>query len=317
MGYVEEMESLSQAIRYDDHGGEPTVDFYTSWLTEHPSALDAFGQMMSAAKGKYIVVFLDYDGTLSRIVQEPDKAFMTGKMRSAVDEVARCFPTAIISGRSRDKVYDFVKLDNIYYAGSHGMDISTPSGSSKYSYHKHQTRTTDAKGIEYVNFRPAFEFLPTIAKVIKLLKEETKGIKGAVVEDNTFCISVHYRSVKEEEVDTLKGMVETLMKNYKNFRISGGKKVMEIRPKIDWNKGRALQYLLDTPGFGSSTDVLPIYIGDDKTDEDAFEAIRRIGRGFPIVVSSTPKETKALYSLRDPSEVKSFLSCLAAWRKDT
>lgn len=46
---------------------------------------------------------------------------------------------------------------------------------------------------------------------------------------------------------------------------------MEIRPKIDWNKGRALQYLLDTPGFGSSTDVLPIYIGDDKTDEDAFE----------------------------------------------
>ncbi|KAB2610198.1 trehalose-phosphate phosphatase 2 [Pyrus ussuriensis x Pyrus communis] len=290
MGYVEEMESLSKAIRYDDHG-EPTVDLYTSWLTKHPSALDAFGQMMSAVKGKDIVVFLDYDGTLSRIVQDPDKAFMTAKMRSAVDEVACCFPTAIISGRRRDKVYDFVKLDNIYYAGSHGMDISTTSGSSKYSYHKHQSRSTDAKGNEYVNFRPAFEFLPTIAKIIKLLKEETKGIKGAVVEDNKFCISVHYRCVKEE--------------------------VMEIRPKIDWNKGRALQYLLDTPGFCSSTDVLPIYVGDDKTDEDAFEAIRRIGRGFPIVVSSTPKETKALYSLRDPTEVTSFLSCLAAWRKDT
>lgn len=56
--------------------------------TKHPSALDAFGQMMSAAKGKDIVVFLDYDGTLSRIVQDPDKAFMTAKVIYHIIEIS-------------------------------------------------------------------------------------------------------------------------------------------------------------------------------------------------------------------------------------
>lgn len=75
---------------------------------------------------------------------------------------------------------------------------------------------------------------------------------------------------------------------------------MEIRPKIDWNKGRALQYLLDTPGFGSSTAVLPIYIGDDKTDEDAFEVHIYIERpcgnsrssGYPYWPTGLPCPTR-------------------------
>lgn len=79
--------------------------------------------------------------------------------------------------------------------------------------------------------------------------------------------------------------------------------VLEIRPVIDWNKGKAVEFLLESLGLADSDDVLPIYIGDDRTDEDAFEVLRRSGRGFGILVSSVPKETKASYSLRDPSEV--------------
>ncbi|KDO86434.1 hypothetical protein CISIN_1g0408961mg, partial [Citrus sinensis] len=129
---------------------------------KHPSALDTFDRMVAAAKGKKIVVFLDYDGTLSPIVEDPDKAFMSDTMRMAVHEVAHFFPTAIVSGRCLDKVSRFVQLKNVVYAGSHGMDISTPAGSLKQNNPKHETRTVDEQGNEVVHFQPAQEFLPQI-----------------------------------------------------------------------------------------------------------------------------------------------------------
>ncbi|XP_061357087.1 probable trehalose-phosphate phosphatase D [Gastrolobium bilobum] len=279
----------------------------------HPSALNNFEEVMSIAKGKEIVVFLDYDGTLSQIVDNPDQAYMSDAMRAAVREVASCFPTAIVSGRSRDKVYEFVKLRNVYYAGSHGLDISTPFGSTKHEDKKYQTKG----GNQVVHFHPAKEFLPTIQEIRKILKEKTTLIKGSMIEDNMFCISVHYRRVKnEEDIVVLREIVESIMKSYPNFHISGGRKVMEIRPNVNWDKGHALMYLLDTLGFDNSNDVLPMYIGDDRTDEDAFKVIRHIGRGFPIVVSSIAKETKASYSLRDPADVMTFLKRLAKWKKN-
>ncbi|CAL5331802.1 unnamed protein product [Camellia sinensis] len=256
---------------------------YGSWLLKHPSSLDTFDQMMSIAKGRKIVVFLDYDGTLSNIVDDPEKAFMTKKMRFAVQEVARCFPTAVISGRGRDKVHDFVELDNVYYAGSHGLDIAAPSQSPNDADPKHQTRVVDRKGNEVVLFQPAKKYLPAIQK--------------------DFC--------------TLEKLVNSVMGEYKEFRISKGKKVFEIRPDMEWDKGHALNYLLDTLGFGSSSDVLPLYIGDDRTDEDAFKAIRERGDGYPIVVSSSPKDTMALYSLRNPLEVEKFLLRLVRWTKNS
>ncbi|XP_014515304.2 probable trehalose-phosphate phosphatase 3 [Vigna radiata var. radiata] len=290
---------------------------YASWLEKHPSVLDNFDKVMSVAEGKEIVVFLDYDGTLSPIVDDPDKAYMSDAMRAAVREVAYCFPTAIVSGRRKDKVYEFVKLRNVYYAGSHGMDISTPSGSSKCEDQRHQIKGVDEKGNHVVHFHPAKDFLPTIQEIIKVLKENTRRIKGSMIEDNMFCVTVHYRCVKnEEDISVLREMVESTMKSYPNFHISSGRKVMEIRPNVNWDKGCALMYLLDTLGFDNFNNVLPIYLGDDRTDEDAFKVIRHIGQGFPIVVSSIAKKTQASYSLRDPSDVLAFLIRLARWKKN-
>ncbi|WKA07469.1 hypothetical protein VitviT2T_025294 [Vitis vinifera] len=157
---------------------------YKSWMMEHPSAITSFDQMVSKAKGKSIVVFLDYDGTLSPIVDDPDLAFMSDEMRSAVREIAKNFPTAIISGRSREKVYEFVQLTEVYYAGSHGMDIMGPP---------HQ-------GHEVILFQPAKDFLPAIQKISNVLEEKTQKIEGALIEDNRFCISVHFRRVHEKVI---------------------------------------------------------------------------------------------------------------------
>ncbi|KAK0603380.1 hypothetical protein LWI29_004342 [Acer saccharum] len=282
---------------------------------EHPSALGSFKDMIAVAKGKKLVLFLDYDGTLSPIVNDPDKAFMSDAMRVAVREVANLFPTAIVSGRCIDKVHGFVKLDNVVYAGSHGMDIWTPTGSLKYGDVGQQTKSIDEQGNKVVKFQPAQEFLPTVKKIIQVMEQKIKTFKGAMVEDNRFCVSVHYRNVNEKEVDTLKEMVHSTMKAYPTFRIDGGKMVMEIKPSIDWNKGHALEYLLDTFGFTSSSDFLPLYIGDDTTDEDAFEVVRGLKQGIPIIVSSVPTNTKASYSLRDPDEVMDFMVRLAKWKK--
>ncbi|XP_058225642.1 probable trehalose-phosphate phosphatase C isoform X1 [Rhododendron vialii] len=297
--------------------GNSILDPYDSWLLKHPSALDAFKHMMSIAKGRKMVVFLDYDGTLSDIVENPEKAFMTNKMRMAVREVASCFPTAIISGRSRDKVYDFVELDGVYYAGSHGLDIAAPVQSMTNGDPKHQTSVADREGNEVVIFQPAIKYLPAIHKILCVLSEKTRSIRGVVIENNKFCISVHYRQVRDEDFCTLEKLVNYILEEYKEFRMSKGKKVLEIRPDMEWDKGHALNYLLDTLGLGASSDVLPIYIGDDRTDEDAFKAIRNRGDGYPIVVSSTPKDTMALFSLRNPSEVNKFLFRLVRWRKNS
>ncbi|KAI3693444.1 hypothetical protein L6452_33279 [Arctium lappa] len=287
---------------------------YRSWLKKHPSALETFDEMIVRAKGKKIVVFLDYDGTLSNIVPNPDEAFMSNKMRRVISEVSRCFPTAIISGRSRDKVYEFVKLDDIYYAGSHGLDIAAPF---QCINEVGQNQFVDKNGDEVVLFQPAQKYLPSIYKILDVLKEKTRNINGVMLENNKFCVSVHFRHVSDKDFLLLDELVKSVVDDFEEFRLSKGKKVFEIRPDIEWDKGHALEYLLETLGYGSSNDVLPIYIGDDRTDEDAFKVIKKRGKGYSIVVSSTPKETMALYSLWSPSEVKKFLSRLVNWKKSS
>ncbi|CAH1411970.1 unnamed protein product [Lactuca virosa] len=151
--------------------------------------------------------------------------------------------------------------------------------------------------------------------ILDALKEETRNIKGVVLENNKFCVTVHFRHVSNKDFSMLEELVTSVVDNFKEFRLSNGKKVFEIRPDIEWDKGHALEYLLETLRYGSSNDVFPIYIGDDGTDEDAFKAIKNRGKGYSIVVSSTEKDTMAFYSLRNPCDVKKFLSCLVSWKK--
>ncbi|KGN48762.1 probable trehalose-phosphate phosphatase J [Cucumis sativus] len=279
-------------------------DNNSSWMLHHPSALDMFDQIIDASKGKQIVMFLDYDGTLSPIVDDPDRAFMSDAMRKTVKTVARSFPTAIVSGRRRDKVYGFVRLGELYYAGSHGMDIKGPTKDSNYK-----------KCTQSVLFQPASEFLPMIDQVYKELVEKTKSTPGAKVENNKFCLSVHYRCVEEKKWSELAQQVKSVLKDFPQLRLTQGRKVLEIRPTIKWDKGKALEFLLESLGFNNCSDVFPVYIGDDRTDEDAFKIIRERGQGFGILVSKFPKETSASYSLREPSEVMNFLQRLAEWKK--
>ncbi|KAF8412406.1 hypothetical protein HHK36_000370 [Tetracentron sinense] len=294
---------------------------YRIWTLKYPSALTSFEQITNYAKEKRIVLFLDYDGTLSPIVDDPECAFMSDSMRSAVRNVVKYFPTAIISGRSRDKVCEFVGLTELYYAGSHGMDIMGPVRHSVSDDHPNSIRSTDEQGKEVNLFQPASEFLPMIDEVFRSLVEITKGIKGAKVENNKFCASVHYRNVDEKVIvaswATVAQCVHDIIKDYPRLRLTHGRKVLEVRPVIKWDKGKAVEFLLESLALSNCGDVLPIYVGDDRTDEDAFKVLREGNRGYGILVSSVPKESKAFYSLRDPSEVMEFLKSLVRWKESS
>ncbi|KAL9667881.1 hypothetical protein QQ045_002250 [Rhodiola kirilowii] len=284
------------------------------WMHKCPSALASFEQISNLAKNKKIVVFLDYDGTLSPIVNDPDKAYMSTDMRSAVEDVAKLFPTAIISGRNRDQVYNLVGLTELYYAGSHGMDIMSPVKKSITDCNKNSDEATNRQDKDINLFQPAKEFLPTINEVYKILVERTKNIVGAKVEDHKFCASVHYRNVDAKDWSAVAQCVHDILKNYPRLRLTHGRKVLEIRPVIDWDKGKAVQHLLESLEMNARDDVLPIYIGDDRTDEDAFKVLRETNQGFGILVSSVPKETQAYYSVRNPTEVMEFLRALVRWK---
>ncbi|XP_056158925.1 trehalose-phosphate phosphatase A isoform X1 [Syzygium oleosum] len=303
---------------------------YQTWMLKYPSALLSFEQFANYAKGKRIVLFLDYDGTLSPIVENPDRAYMSESMRAAVRKAAKCFPTAIISGRSRDKVFEFVGLTELYYAGSHGMDIMGPVRPSSTDDHPNSIRSTDKQvsdsfdlssahhlGKEVNLFQPASEFLTMIAKVFASLVETTEEIDSVKVENNKFCVSVHYRKVDEKNWKEVAARVNGILKKYPQLRLTHGRKVLEVRPVINWDKGKAVMFLLESLGLSKCEDVLPIYIGDDRTDEDAFKVLREENRGHGILVSSVPKESSAYYSLRDPSEVMEFLNSLVIWKKSS
>jgi trehalose 6-phosphate phosphatase len=239
--------------------------------------------------GKRPVVFLDYDGTLTPIVERPEDAKLSDQTRQTLKKLARHCTVAVISGRDLPDVQKLVDLKEIYYAGSHGFDIAGPEGKRLV----HQSGE---------------EFLPVLDKAEKELRSRIEDkIPGSQVERKKFSIAVHYRRVAEGKVDEVEKVVDRVLKEQAGLRKATGKKIFELQPDIDWNKGKALLWLLEKLELDHSN-VLPLYVGDDVTDEDAFEVL--VDRGLGLVVQKGEAPTAARYHLRDTAEVEQFLQDL-------
>ena len=254
-----------------------------------PSALEHV-QEIAGGSGR-AAVFLDYDGTLTPIVSQPEDAWLSDSMRQTLLELAARAPVvAILSGRDLDDVRRRVNIDAIVYAGSHGFDIAGPHGLRR---------------------QMATEFLPTLDMAEKELHEALDGISGARVERKRFSIAAHYRNVKENDVPAVERAFDAVAVRHPELRRIDGKKVYELLPDVAWDKGKAALWLLETLGLESrSGGIRSIYIGDDRTDEDAFRVLEQ--RGIGILVSEQSQPTAASYSLRAPAEVERFLRALTA-----
>jgi trehalose 6-phosphate phosphatase len=246
-----------------------------------PSALEHVQEI--ARSGERLAVFLDYDGTLTPIVSHPADAWLSDSMRQTLQSLAARVPVAILSGRDLDDVRGRVLVDGIVYAGSHGFDIAGAGGLRR------------ELGAAY---------LPVLDTAETALREALDEIPGAQLERKHFSVAAHYRNVNESDAFRVAQAVDTVAARRRELRRMDGKKVYELLPDIDWDKGKAVLWLLETLKLERGK-VLPIYIGDDRTDEDAFSALEK--RGVAILVSEQPQVTAASYWLHNPEEVEEFL----------
>src|SRR5439155_26857722 len=202
-----------------------------------PSALDHIDEIM-AAPGKRLAVFLDYDGTLTPIVSHPEKASLSGSMRETVRALAARAPVAVLSGRDLGDIRHRVGIGGIVYAGSHGFDIVGPRGLRK---------------------QVAAEIVPIIDAAEKELNEKLAGIRGVMLERKRFSIAAHYRRAHESDTIKVQRAASEVEAHYCKLRLLPGKKVYELQPDVDWDKGRTVVWILESlveDGRG----VFPIYI---------------------------------------------------------
>lgn len=237
------------------------------------------------------VLFLDYDGTLTPIVQRPEDAVISEEMRDVLNECASKFNVAAVSGRDMDDLKSRINLDTLIYAGSHGFRISGPGGL-------------------YMEHEKSEEILPELDNMEKKLQQVfSNTIEGVQIERKRYAIAIHYRNSKEQDVPFIKEKVFEATENSEIFKVGEGKKILEIKPGIDWHKGKAVLWILEKLGLNDPDKYIPIYIGDDVTDEDAYEALK--GRGIGIQVGPGAESTAAQYKLKNVYQVRIFLKELA------
>ncbi|HKP43997.1 trehalose-phosphatase [Mycobacterium sp.] len=261
-------------------------------MSSLPNALDSYGQLIGVVAGRKPLVCLDFDGTLSEIVSDPDAATLVDGAAKALEHLAAQCPVAILSGRDLADIRDRVGLPGIWYAGSHGFELIGPDGS-----HHHNDAASAA--------------VPVLERVATELRKELGEIPGARVEHKRYAVAVHYRNAPPASVGEIIAATHRHGQRH-GLRVTGGRKVVELRPDIDWDKGTALEWIREQIDLTGR--VLPIYVGDDLTDEDAFDAIRFDGVGVVVRHDEDGgRPTSAQFNLNSPGEVCEFLRRGANW----
>jgi trehalose-phosphatase len=236
---------------------------------------------------KRIVLFLDYDGTLSEIQPTPELAILSTRMKMLLQKMVdnKNISLIIVTGRSYKDIYNLVLLSDITYISNHGFLIT----------YKEDSWVHPCVGDKLL-------FFP---EIVKALKANLIDYKGILVEDKGFTISIHYRNANIDDLVIIKDKIDNIINSYKgSIILTEGKKVFELRPLIKWNKGSAVlewlcknQTIIDNP-------PLIISIGDDQTDEDMFIALNNIGITIKVGANIP---TKAKFYLQNNNEVYRFL----------
>lgn len=259
-----------------------------------PHALERVGGWADAwRRTGTLVLLLDFDGTLAPIAALPELAEMPETTRHALERLMALpgVTVAVVSGRGLADVRERASIPGIAYAGNHGMEISVA-------------------GVEHVHTEAAAA-RPVLERALGELTDAIAPIPLAFVEDKGLTLSVHFRLSPRDVLHELHAIVHRVVEPLAGVHLTEGKQVIEVRPDVDWNKGKAVLFLLDKMQPPAGAPVL--YLGDDRTDEDAFRALLEwSGPAEGILVAEHPSEdTAATAYVREPAEVGAVFEALA------
>jgi trehalose-phosphatase len=231
-----------------------------------------------------VLLFLDYDGTLVPIKKRPELALLPASKKKILRDLSEQYFLAIVTGRALKDIKTMLRIGRAAYIGNHGLEIFYQG---KYWVHPKA---------EKISF--------TLKNILKKLQTKLRPLQGAWIEDKTLTASIHYRSMLADKKSILKNMVaEEIVAAQDLLKCTEGKKVFEIRPNIDWNKGRGICKLLQWITVPANS--VKIYVGDDATDEDAFQVFNK---GDIIIRVGKKKKTHALHCFSSVSSVWKFLA---------
>lgn len=236
-----------------------------------------------------ILLMLDFDGTLVPIAEEPTKVFLDAEGKRLLRRIAQNDQAnlAIISGRSLRDVKKRVSVEGIVYAGCQGLEMEGPGWSWVHP--------------------GASRLKPAIKKTASELSRELADIPGILVENKDWSVAVHFRRAElEAERLARKSVFRFYKANRRYLKMLKCRKALELLPNVPWDKGMAVRKLLKEKG----QDCFPIYIGDDRTDESAFRAIRGKGLGVKVKNLEFQGRTAAAICLGSSKMVLPFIKSL-------
>lgn len=249
---------------------------------------EEWGRLKKTLSDKFIFLFLDYDGTLTPLVDNPQEAHLPSEIRELLrklNDAPRC-KIVIASGRKLEDLKKRVGLEGVLYVGNHGLEIEGTK----------------------INFKSplSLHYIEALQGIKKdLASKIISAINGAFIEDKGLALTLHYRLVDKKDIPRLRDLFHQAMVTYlekDKIRLKDAKMAFEIRPPVAWDKGKVALWLLARQHFmlKDKINVLPLYIGDDVTDEDAFKALKN--KGVTVRVDGGAGSS-AKYFVKDTSEV--------------
>ncbi|MBJ7399954.1 trehalose-phosphatase [Mycolicibacterium sp.] len=268
---------------------EVTVRDIDHRMSALPDALDSFGQLAGVMTARRPVLFFDFDGTLSEIVDQPSAATLVPGAAKALHALAALYPVAVLSGRDLADIRDRVGIPGLWYAGSHGFEMVGPDG----THHSNEA---------------AAQAIPVLEGAADELTARLCAIDGVAVEHKRYAVAVHYRNAAPEAAGAVTAAVHDVGRR-SGLRVTSGRKVVELRPNVDWDKGKTLEWI--AARLAGQEPLLPIFIGDDLTDEDGFDSVLHDGLGIIVRhIEDGDRATAARYCLDDPDHVREFIERL-------
>lgn len=248
---------------------------------------------LKAIPPRRLILFLDYDGTLTPIVRRPEEARLKTPVRRALSRLARCVPVVIVSGRTLSDLRRRVGVAGIRYVAHHGLVYKEPGSAVQWLGQRISRRE--------------------VREWVKALRSVAQGVPGALVEDKGLGVALHDRLVRPSDRARLRRQALLALAPWvvsQKAVLLHGKRVLEVRPAGAWNKGTAVATLLQRPW---AVGRVPVYFGDDRTDVDAFRVLR--GRGITVGIGGRRGIAGAETWVSGPKAVESFLRWLGTRQK--